>query len=389
MARGRFETDVFVVGGGPAGLAAAIAARQEGFLVSVAECSGPPKEDSCGDVLMPSGVAALRKLGVTLGTNDGMPFRGLRFAERRLAAQANFPDGWGRGVRWSTLHKLLIERAWRVGVEMHWGVRVNCGQSGAFYADGTAVRSRWIVGADGKNSRVRNWAGLGADFEGKRRYGARRRYHIAPWSERAEVHWSASAQVYVTPTGANAVSVTVLTANRETKFDEALTRFPEISARLAGAEASANESVELCATRALRAVFHEHVALAGDASGGVDALTGDGLTLALQQGIRLGAALRKGDLREYQREHRALMQRPRMMARMLLMLNEHGWLRRRLLSALATNPAMFSRLLAAHAGTVNLPKLVLDYAPEFTWQVLTAHDASSSNETRVSRFERQ
>lgn len=387
MKRGRFDTDVFVIGAGPAGLSVAIAARQEGFRVSVADCAAPAKEDSCGDVLMPAGVAALRKLGVGLGLNDGMPFRGLRFIERRVAAQADFPDGWGRGVRWSTLHKLLIERAWRVGVEVNWGVRVRSGQAGELTADGSAVHSRWIIGADGKNSRVRNWAGLGADGKGEKRRALRRHYRVKPWSEHAEVHWSAECQMYVTPAGANDVCVAALTCKDELKFEEALARFPGVAARVAGAEAGAIEKSEMGATRSVRRVFSGNIALAGDASGGVNALTGDGLALALQQGVRLAAALRKNDLRGYQREHRKMMQRPLLMSRLLEVLSRRGWLRRRLVSALAANPAMFSRLLAAHAGTMNLPKLVLDYAPEFTWQVLTAHDASSPNEVNAPRFD--
>lgn len=387
MKRGRFDTDVFVIGGGAAGLSAAIAARQEGFRVSAADCGTPAKDDSCGDVLMPAGVAALRKLGVGLGLNDGMPFRGLRFVERRVAAQADFPDGWGRGVRWSTLHKLLIERAWRVGVEMNWGVRVRSGQAGELTADGSGVRSRWIIGADGKNSRVRNWAGLGADDRNEKRRALRRHYRVKPWSEHAEVHWSAECQMYVTPSGATDVCLTAFTRKDGLKFEEVLARFPGITARLAGAEAGATEETQTGAARSLRGVFRGNVALVGDASGGVDALTGDGLALGLQQGVQVAAALRKNDLRGYQREHRRMMQRPRLMSRLLVMLNERGWLRRRLLSALAANPAMFSRLLAAHAGTMNLPRLVLDYAPEFTWQVLTAHDASPSRDVNASRFD--
>jgi menaquinone-9 beta-reductase len=389
MERGRLDTDVFVVGGGPAGLAAAIAARQEGFRVRVADCGVPPLEDRCGEGLLPAGVMALRQLGVTVGLNDGMPFRGLRFAENRIAAQADFPDGWGRGIRRMTLHKLLLERAWRVGVQMNWNVRVRCGQSDTLYADGGQVRSRWIIGADGHNSRVRNWAGLGADFAGTRRYSLRRQYRVTPWSDRVEVHWSSKCQMCVTPTGSSGVCVTALTTNRKLQFDEALPRFRELAARLAGAEIISNEMSEVSASRSLGGVFRGNVALTGDASSGVDTITGDGLTLAMQQGISLARALRKNDLREYASEHRQMMQRPRMMSRLMVLLNEHGWLRRRLLSALSANPMMFSRLLAAHAGTMNLTRLVLDYAPEFTWQVLTAHDAASSSEIGSSRFDRQ
>ncbi len=58
------QTDVFVIGGGPAGLAAAIAARKRGFEVVVADSAQPPIDKACGEGLMPDGVAALARLGV-------------------------------------------------------------------------------------------------------------------------------------------------------------------------------------------------------------------------------------------------------------------------------------------------------------------------------------
>ena len=53
------ETDVAVVGGGPAGLAAAIAARLAGLEVTVVERSLPPIDKPCGEGIMPDGVAIL------------------------------------------------------------------------------------------------------------------------------------------------------------------------------------------------------------------------------------------------------------------------------------------------------------------------------------------
>ena len=53
------ETDVFVIGGGPAGLAAAIAARQQGLRVLVADGAKPPIDKACGEVLMPDAITAL------------------------------------------------------------------------------------------------------------------------------------------------------------------------------------------------------------------------------------------------------------------------------------------------------------------------------------------
>ena len=50
--------DVFVIGGGPAGLAAAIAARERGLDVVVADCAVPPVDKACGEGIMPVGLAA-------------------------------------------------------------------------------------------------------------------------------------------------------------------------------------------------------------------------------------------------------------------------------------------------------------------------------------------
>ena len=67
------ETDVFVIGGGPAGLAAALAARQSGFEVIVADRAPPSIDKVCAEGLMPDGVAALRGIGVELGPEHGAP----------------------------------------------------------------------------------------------------------------------------------------------------------------------------------------------------------------------------------------------------------------------------------------------------------------------------
>ena len=55
--------DVFIVGGGPAGLATAIAARRRGLSVVVADGAVFPIDKPCGEGLMPDGVAALHQLG--------------------------------------------------------------------------------------------------------------------------------------------------------------------------------------------------------------------------------------------------------------------------------------------------------------------------------------
>jgi 2-polyprenyl-6-methoxyphenol hydroxylase-like FAD-dependent oxidoreductase len=90
-------TDIFVIGGGPAGLATAIAARQRGFDVVVADGALPPIDKPCGEGLMPAGRSALEKFGIVIPEEDSHPFRGIRFVARR--APCAFPLGCGCGRR--------------------------------------------------------------------------------------------------------------------------------------------------------------------------------------------------------------------------------------------------------------------------------------------------
>ncbi len=93
------STDVFVIGGGPAGLAAAIAARQRGFRVLVADGAQPPIDKACGEGFLPDGLEALESLGVHVSFAEGYPFRGVRFLTSSLSAEAKFPGGSGLAVQ--------------------------------------------------------------------------------------------------------------------------------------------------------------------------------------------------------------------------------------------------------------------------------------------------
>jgi flavin-dependent dehydrogenase len=85
----------------------------------------------------------------------------------------------------------------------------------------------------------------------------------------------------------------------------------------------------------------------------VDSLTGEGLGLAFQQANALAEALANEDLPRYEVAHRRINRPPEVMSRLLLALENRGWLRRRTLDALAGEPHSFERLLAVHAGTVS------------------------------------
>ena len=97
------RTDVFIVGGGPAGLATGIAVRERGLRVVVADLAQPPIDKACGEGLMPHTVATLKALGVALGPLQAVPFRGIRFLSEGRVAEGAFPQGYGLGIRRTAL----------------------------------------------------------------------------------------------------------------------------------------------------------------------------------------------------------------------------------------------------------------------------------------------
>lgn len=364
------STDVFVIGGGPAGLAAAIAARQRGFAVTVADCSVPPIDKACGEGIMPDGQVAARWLGLRLDTAEAYPFRGIRFRDGDSSVEARFPDGYGIGMRRTVLHRLMVQRAEEAGVNLNWGVRVNGIRANGVDVSGEFVRARWIVGADGGNSPVRRWAGLDACVRESRRFGFRRHYAVEPWSEYMEIHWGGNGQIYITPVGAREVCVVLISRSQRLRLDDALPHFPDVARRLAGTGAGSLERGGVSTSRRLRHVARGNVALVGDASGSVDAITGEGLCLLFEQAVALGAAMASGDLGLYESAHRRIGRRAELMGRLMLLMDGRNRLRGRAMRAFAAQPRLFADMLAMHVGRLSTTQFIAN-GVSLGWQMLT------------------
>jgi flavin-dependent dehydrogenase len=348
------STDVFVIGGGPAGLAAAIAARRQGFDVAVADSAVPPIDKACGEGIMPDASAAARKLGIDLEAARGYPFRGIRFCNGSTSVEADFPQGSAIGIRRTVLHRFMADRASEAGVRLLWGARVTAIGEDRVESGGNAVRARWIVGADGNYSRVRHWGGLNSCRRDSRRYGFRRHFHLSPWSELMEIHWGESNQLYITPVSDCEICVAVISRDPHLRLEDALRQFPAVERRLRAAQPSDSERGGISASRRLKAVWRGNVALIGDASGSADAITGDGMCMAFQQAVALADALARGDLARYQRVHARIARRPDFMANLMLTLDGRQRWRRFAIGAMALNPRLFRFLLATHVGGVCL-----------------------------------
>jgi menaquinone-9 beta-reductase len=344
-------TDVFVVGGGPAGLAAAIAARKKGFRATVADGGKPPIDKACGEGLMPDTLAALAELGVSVAHGEGFPICGVRFIDGERETQANFPGGAGVGMRRPMLHQKMIDRAAEVGVTLLWDTPVmGLADGGVVLGDGKKVSARWIVGADGAGSRVRRWSGLETFTQWDSRFAYRRHYRVKPWTDCSEVYWGKDAQAYVTQVAEDEICLAVVTRNARERIAVVLRELPALVEKLGDAQATSLERGAVTSMHKLKRVTRGNVALVGDASGRVDVITGEGLCLSFRQAVALADALESGDLALYQEEHRRLARRPAFMAKIMLVLDGRPTVRKRVMRAFVGDPGLFKRLLAVHVG---------------------------------------
>ena len=292
-----FDTDVIVAGGGPVGLAAAIEARMAGLTATVVEPRGGAVDKACGEGLMPGALPLLERLGVD---PLGMPLRGVSYRTPTRHADHRFAAGEGRGVRRVELHAALHARA----VEL--GVGFAQGKVGRITQDPSSVtaagmRARWLLGCDGLHSTVRRE--IGADLPPSRRgrrFGVRQHFAVAPWNDLIEVHWAGGVEAYITPVAPDTVGVAVL-GRRGVDFERSLAGIPALRFLLDAEPASALRGAGALRQRTSRR-HRGRVLLVGDASGYVDAITGEGLRLGFAQARAAVHAVAHGRPGGYEQE---------------------------------------------------------------------------------------
>ncbi len=320
---------------------------------------------------MPDSLEALAALGFDLKhdlvQSETALLRGIRFigdgtTGRRIpSTQAIFPAAPGRGMRRTLLHQLLLDKASSLGVQFHWETVVQgmskssdtiseLGTITEVRTNRSTLRARYLVGADGHQSRVATWAGLTRGRLHSRRIGLRQHYTIAPWTDFVEVYWSGQGQAYVTPVSATEVCVAFIARQKFTTSAQALGGFPALARQLASAIPNGAPRGSITLGRTLDRVTSGNIALIGDASGSVDAITGEGMALCFRQAAALSVALLADTLAEYQKAHRRIQRMPSLMSRSLLRMDRSPMIRRVVLAAFERNPSLFSRLLQVHIG---------------------------------------
>lgn len=325
--------DVLVIGGGPAGCAAATLLAQKGWKVTLLEKDHHPRFH-IGESLLPMNMPILQRLGVLeqvraigvlkLGAdfpNDAGGYNTFRFAEA-LDAQSDFAFQVPR----AEFDRVLFAHARAAGAELHEGVKVEAVQLDgerplvqARGADGVRTfRPRYLIDASGRDTFLGNKlklkranarhqsAALFSHFRGVTRRPGEDAGNISIYRHPHGWMWLIPLPDDVMSVGAVCYPEYMKTrqgCDSETFLMRTLALNPDVTARMAGAQrvapvhATGNYAYECTRMSGPRWL------MLGDAYAFVDPMFSSGVYLAMHSAER-GAAMVDAALRDPAREAR-------------------------------------------------------------------------------------
>jgi flavin-dependent dehydrogenase len=323
------DPDVIVIGAGPAGACAAIAAAHAGARVMLVERTRFPRPKVCGCCLSDAAVAGLEAIGAHGALHGAVPIDAVRIATG--AGEARFPRAGGVALSRMALDARLAAHAAAQGVHVleGTGARVLPGGTVTLGSDpANALRPACTIVADGLGGtsldgvpdfewRIdpRNRIGFGAVLPAGavecalgeiRMHVARAGYVGAVRLEDGSIDVAAA----VRPEALRAIGGPAACA-RAWLGHAVLRRDAVDAARWRGTPALTRRRASLAAPRIL---------VAGDAAGYVEPFTGEGMGWAIATGAaagRLAASMRAAPdaWREWPDRHRALVRAQRLRCR--------------------------------------------------------------------------
>ncbi len=139
-----------ILGGGPAGAAAAIALARRDIRATILERTRAPVDSLCGGFLSWQTLAALDALGIAPDALNPRTITRLRLCLGERVAEAPLPAP-ARAVSRARLDRLLLDRAAALGVTIERGVAVRALEDGHVRVDGATLTADMLLLATGKH----------------------------------------------------------------------------------------------------------------------------------------------------------------------------------------------------------------------------------------------
>ena len=306
--------DLLVVGAGPAGIAAALRARDVGLAVTVVDKATFPRDKTCGDGLTASALRMLERLGVDVPALNGFAsvHETVLVSPSGREVSLSLPTDGEHSVivPRAELDAALVRRARQAGVEIREHtevvglvqqqpyVEVSC-------SDGSNVETRYVVAADGHWSSVRRCCGSGSPPDLGTWHAFRQYFHSVndnrQWVLFEPDLLPGYAWVFPLADGRANVGLGVL-RDADTTGKQLGALWRDVLARptmqrILGPDAAPEESVRawpIPASYSADRLVDGRVLFAGDAAGVVDPMTGEGIAQALESGALAADAIASG-----------------------------------------------------------------------------------------------
>lgn len=287
--------DIIIVGGGLAGLTAALHLKAEGHAVLVFEKQDYPHHKVCGEYVSNEVVPYLKRLGITLDSANSVAIHTLRLSTQRgKALRTQLPLG-GKGISRYHLDHLLFQRARSIGVLFKMERVTNVHFEGHDFtvtsASGTSIRAKVVIGAFGKRSALDKrlkrpfiqekspWLGVKAHYE----------YDAFPENEVA-LHNFEGGYGGLSKTESGAVNFCYLARYSSFKKHQGISDFntkvvgrnPFLAHFLSKAKPLFPEPLAIAQISfAQKEAVGNHILMCGDSAGLIHPLCGNGMAMAI------------------------------------------------------------------------------------------------------------
>jgi flavin-dependent dehydrogenase len=308
----RWQDEVFVIGGGVAGCAAAIALSRKGRSVTLIEREPAPRHKVCGEFLSGEALEDLHALGIDVTALGAVPIPYVRLAAARRAAEAPLPFP-AKSLTRKTLDTALIAEAILAGVNVQQGRsvqeldRTTTGMWQATLDDGTVCEAPTVFLATGKH----DLRGHARPKDPQRWVAFKMYYRLAP-AQAAELECASELMLYpggyggIQPVEGGIANLCWVVQQRYfaragNRWDKLLAKMqqdcPHLAMRLAGAEPLLDKPIAVTHIPYgyIRRTTGDGLYCIGDQAAVIPSFTGDGISIALHTARCASAAFLAGE----------------------------------------------------------------------------------------------